>query len=267
MSKGKRWFFRIFAAIILVPTAALLCLYVSCWVNQKRAEKLFQRVSELRVGESTFDEVQALWKQYGSRNPNPDEMCDQSDCTFHVQTENFVSEHKLDWKFLRAIGIKPAIESSTLQTSNGKLSYSGFELLYETEAGDWVYAFVDSRESFSTDFLCHNLPLQQHPTFVASGGYRSEFRLGVQITVSLTPGAPESAREIARGINWKCMTAVLACEGFSSDASKGLEAVMPAAFAQSMRDQEWENHQNLGDYPQLIKDCQFETYNPLPTKK
>jgi hypothetical protein len=267
MSKGKRWVLRICAAITLLPIVALLCLYVSSWVNQKKAERMFAHVSALRVGESTFDEVQALWKEYGSQPGFAGQKCDRSDCTFEIATWNFVSEHKLDWKFMRALGIKPNLASSNLTVKDGKLSYAEFDALYESEAGAWVYARVDSSISFSREFLCSYISLQLHPTYVVSLAHRSGSIYGAQIEVSLTPGAPDLGRALASEIHWKCMTAIFACEGLSSDMTKGLQAFMPAAYAEFIRDQDWETHQSLWDYPQLLRECQTETRQPLPTSK
>jgi len=255
LTKGRRWFLGVSAATALVPIVALLGLYVSCWVNQRKAEKLFSRVFALRVGESTFDEAQALWKEYGSLPGFSDQKCDRSECTFEIARWNFVSEHRIDWKVLRALGIKPDLAYATLTIANGKLSNTEFNLLYESEIGFMVVARVDSVESFSPKFLCGYLSLQRHPTYVVSRAHRSGGIFGEEIEVSLAPGAPESARKLAQAINWNCMTAVFACEGFSRDMTKGLQAIMPAAYAEFLRDREWENDKRFQDYPQLVRDC------------
>jgi hypothetical protein len=87
--------------------------------------------------------------------------------------------------------------------------------------------------------------------------HNSGAMFGEGISLTLAPQTSDFARKLALSINWHCMTAVFACEGFSDEMHLGAHLIMPAAYAQVLNDQDWETHARWKDYPDLMKHCSF----------
>lgn len=240
--------------VMLLPIFALTTLRISVWMFQRNAEKLFSRVAALEIGKATLGDVQALAKLYGPEAGSQGEKCDASECTYDVTLLNFPYRRHLDWKFLRALGIRPAAALAQITVANGKSTHILSQVFYRSRTGDWLQAKIEAKESFSHRDECVHFSLQRHPGYVVSLAFLTGGLFGVSVDIEFIPLTQQTDRARIQAIRWSCLTRFASCEGPTPYESRAALSFMPSAYAQYLSDRAWEE-ENSQKERQLEESC------------
>jgi len=238
-------------------------MWFTAWLQQKQAERLFSRVSALRVGESTFAQSQELSRSFES-TPNS-EKCDPSECRFVVDTMNYLmdgygSARWFNSSFLRRLGIRPAGAWADVTVKNGRVQHIHSQVFYEAVNRFWIYAKVDSVTSFTSADECSYLTLQRHPGYVVLPGHVTSLNMsGASIKAVITPQATPTQRARAQFVDFHCMTALRSCAAKSSDLAGIAAPLMPLAYEDLESDRVWEQ-ENSKKYEAFLTKCESESF-------
>jgi hypothetical protein len=240
--------------VMLLSIFALTTLRISVWRFQRNAEQLFSRVAALEIDKTTIEDVQALAKLYGPEVGSQGEKCDTSECKYDISLLNFPYRHRLDWKFLRALGIRPAAVLAQITVANGKATGTLFQVFYRSRTGDWLRVNIEAKEAFSHRDECIHFSLQRHPGYVVSLAFLTGGMFGVSVDSEFTPLARQTDRARIQAINWSCLTRLDSCEGPTPYESRAALSFVPAPYAQYLSDRAWEE-ENPEKERQLERSC------------
>jgi hypothetical protein len=144
-------------------------------------QKLSERASGLRIGESTFDDLKVLQHQYRSKAKIEEAHCTSDSCKLRITLVNFlvnrVSTEPPDARWfnfgvIRRLGLRPAGATLAVLLRDGKVQNVHFSMMYESPSGMWLWGQWNAIGQFTGVSKCADeVLLRRHPTYLLRQGH------------------------------------------------------------------------------------------------
>jgi hypothetical protein len=230
MKKSLRRIFLLAGMMLIAILIAQLALLAANFRTRRRAESLLSSLQKLKLGTSTFEDVQPLIVNYKAYTNPLGSACPSGDAAYGISISNNTID-ALGWNsLLRDVGVRPVGADATLSFKNGRLCsfvYSPRALLSASR-----YPFrEDSRSMTSQLIMIHNRTIVQAQPYndenynitrldtIMRGREAGTF---VGLLVTITPSATPSEYRHALTFDLSCFTSLQGCRTICQ--------LMPLAF-------------------------------------
>ena len=246
---------------LVIFAGVLSVMWSVVYYQRKQFEELSERVSRLRVGQSTFVDLRGLRSAYGSR-ATEDGPCTPNSCNLRVVVANFLVNHNsskaadarwLNVSVLRRLGIRPGAAVASVTVRNEMIRRVDFTTTYQTSLGFWLWAGWNESDLSPFQRCVNQMLLKRHPTYLLFEGWTNSTESGPWVSAWFQPAATDGERKLCRKIRFSCITSLVDCAG---DPSSGARVFMPQ-FEKSLVEEREFLRANNDEYRKLIDGCEF----------
>jgi hypothetical protein len=211
-----RWLARAAALVLMCVAVGCVAIYASAKLFEHRAERLCGHIKTLRVGGSTFNDIQRLRKEYLGAAISDGEKCAAEDCAFTILLKNKPFPVFYDAPVMWRLGIRPAMAAATLKVSNGKLSYASFGIYMRTQFGYWLEGAFHAAPHLTMYDKCRDIKLGRDSTYAVRNAHLTN-GVGGGWSVQTAFGTEATSDQIRKGteIRFSCITARPGCRATS----------------------------------------------------
>ena len=214
--------------------------------QQRQFEKLSVRASALRIGESTFDDLKVLQRQYRSQALVEEAPCTPTSCKLRITLANFLMNRFpskppdarwFNFGVVRRLGLRPAGAMLAVIVGDGKIQSVHFSVMYESPYGTWLWAQWHAVGKINRVTKCADeVLLQRHPSFLLRQGHTGSGAMSGTFvsTIFASQANPEELRR-CRYINFSCVTSLADCARNSTSEARLL---MPLIYQDMLDDDE-----------------------------
>jgi hypothetical protein len=207
-----RWLVRAVAIILIFVAVGCIAIYASAKLFEHRAEMLCAHIKALRVGGSTFHDVQRLSEEYHRTVAFEGEECSAEHCGFTIFLKNepfpVFNNAPAMWRF----GIRSAKAAATLRVSNGKLRYASFAIGTRTQYGYWLEASFHAVPCLSMFDKCSHDNLGRDSTYIVTHAHLTNGDGGgAGIRTAFAVEATDDRIRKGTDISFSCITARPSC--------------------------------------------------------
>src|SRR5713101_338336 len=132
-----RWTPRIAILCLLLTTFGGAAMYTSAKLCERKLEKLSERVKDLRIGVSTFQEAQELANDFDGKVIY-EPQCSSEKCGFAIHVSNTFFPAFYDVPTMWRCGIRTTHAAATLRVNGRKVRYASFAVYTRTEFDYWL---------------------------------------------------------------------------------------------------------------------------------
>lgn len=198
-----RWLVRAVALLLVLAAIGCVAIYASAKLFEHRAEMLCAHIKALRVGGSTFHDVQRLSEEYRRTVAFEGKGCSAEQCAFTIFLRNEPFPVFYDAPVMWRFGIRPATVAATLRVSKGKLRYASFAISTRTHYGYWLEASFHAAPCLTMFDKCSNNNLGRDSTYAVTHAYLTNGD-GGGARVETAFGVEASADQIRKGTDIRC---------------------------------------------------------------
>ncbi len=221
-----RWPPRIAPLCLFLAALGAAAMYASAKLYERKVDRLSERIKSLRVGVSTFRDVQELASNYAGKVTFELPQCSSEKCGFTIRLSNTGFPAFYDVPTMWRLGIRPTYTAATLRVDDDKLRYASFAVYTRTEFGYWLEASFHAVPGLSMYDKCRDDYLGRDSTYAIRGSHLTNGDGGGQIvrTAFGIQASPEE-REKAMTLRLSCITAIPSCRttgDLMPDAHKNL---------------------------------------------
>src|SRR5882762_136588 len=253
--KMSVWAAWLIAALFFVGVSVTAIVYAGGKLYQIRAERLYFRVAQLRVGLSTFDEARTLAHDYRRNAEMQTKDCTSADCRFLIRLTNVpfpaFYDAPLSWK----LGVRPAVVAATVSVSNGRVSYSDFSVSYRTQYEYWLKGSFHAAIELTMFDKCKMDELGRNSQYaVTSAVLTNGDGGGESLREAFGKAVPDEQRARATDVRLDCLTAIPGCKTLADlmpKAWKGMtsETVLDESFNLECKQYMEQQERKQGDFP------------------
>jgi hypothetical protein len=249
------WAARLVAFLFLIGVCGAAIVHAGGKLYQIRAEHLYFRVAQLRVGLSTFDDARTLAHDYRRNAEMQTRDCTSADCRFIIRLTNApfpaFYDAPLSWK----LGVRPAVVAATVSVSDGKVSYADFGVSYRTQYGYWLEGSFHAATELTIFDKCRMEELGRDSLYaVTSAVLTNGDGGGRSARVAFGRAVTDEQRARATDVRLNCLTAIPGCKTLTDlmpKAWEGMtsEAILDESFNVECKQYMEQQERKQGDFP------------------
>jgi hypothetical protein len=214
------WTSRILLGFVSTAVFTITALYIGTALYQYRVQQLYARALQLRVGVSSFADVQRLAEDYKRNVTMMSAGCSSSECAFVIRLNHTTLPMLYFDSQNSEVGTRPAVAVLAVRAKNANLTYVSFGMNGRSPTGRWITAGFHAATGLTMFDKCSNASLGRDSTYTVKAiGHR-----GI-IETAFGSQASEMTRVRATNVRINCFTTALRdCNEISS--------LMPRAYEQ-----------------------------------
>jgi hypothetical protein len=215
MPKAKailRWSSVVVIVMLAFGVLGSAAMFASAKWYQYRVTQLAERIKDLSIGESTFDDLQKLEKDYRGSIEGQKNGCTQDECGLLIVLKNTSFPAFYDHPMMWRLGIRPTYAAANLRLKNGTLRYASFFISTRTQYGHWLEASFHASHELTMFDRCSQQYLGRNSTYAVKGAHLTNGAGGGQ-TIRAAFGSKASAAERSKATDLKlsCITSIPSC--------------------------------------------------------